>query len=226
MMFTQRKRWIIASIAVLLGTGSIAPEALAHPGRTDKYGGHTCRTNCEKWGLEYGEYHYHNGSSRSSRASSSKPAGSNAGSTKSKSSSTGGRATSKSKSKPAPAKKQPQPVEAGITVSWNKEAVSLSSKPVRYQDQLMLPLLDTLDAFGISYSVKDKAIHIKEEEQQVIVPIKHNEKNIQIGGKTVKLTVPLIIANGKLMVPLSFFREALSCTLSWDESAQHLQIAR
>ena len=33
----------------------------AHPGRTDSNGGHTCRTNCEKWGLEYGEYHYHNG---------------------------------------------------------------------------------------------------------------------------------------------------------------------
>ena len=33
----------------------------AHPGRTDSSGGHTCRTNCESWGLEYGEYHYHNG---------------------------------------------------------------------------------------------------------------------------------------------------------------------
>jgi predicted DNA-binding protein YlxM (UPF0122 family) len=33
----------------------------AHPGRTDANGGHTCRTNCEKWGLDYGEYHYHNG---------------------------------------------------------------------------------------------------------------------------------------------------------------------
>jgi len=33
----------------------------AHPGRTDSSGGHTCRTNCEKWGLKYGEYHYHNG---------------------------------------------------------------------------------------------------------------------------------------------------------------------
>lgn len=33
----------------------------AHPGRTDSNGGHTCRTNCEKWGLEYGEYHYHGG---------------------------------------------------------------------------------------------------------------------------------------------------------------------
>lgn len=33
----------------------------AHPGRTDSSGGHTCRTNCESWGLNYGEYHYHNG---------------------------------------------------------------------------------------------------------------------------------------------------------------------
>lgn len=34
--------------------------ALAHPGRTDAKGGHTCRTNCtERWGLKYGEYHKH-----------------------------------------------------------------------------------------------------------------------------------------------------------------------
>ena len=32
----------------------------AHPGKTDGNGCHTCRTNCEKWGLEYGEYHCHN----------------------------------------------------------------------------------------------------------------------------------------------------------------------
>ncbi|MCE3203421.1 MBL fold metallo-hydrolase [Paenibacillus sonchi] len=35
--------------------------ANAHPGRTDSNGGHYCRTNCAKWGLENGEYHYHNG---------------------------------------------------------------------------------------------------------------------------------------------------------------------
>lgn len=39
---------------------------LAHPGRTDSSGGHTCKTNCEDWGLNYGEYHYHNGGGSSS----------------------------------------------------------------------------------------------------------------------------------------------------------------
>ncbi len=34
----------------------------AHPGRTDSSGCHTCRTNCEDWGLSYGEYHCHGGS--------------------------------------------------------------------------------------------------------------------------------------------------------------------
>lgn len=31
----------------------------AHPGRTDAYGCHTCRTNCSKWGLSQNEYHCH-----------------------------------------------------------------------------------------------------------------------------------------------------------------------
>lgn len=38
---------------------SVVSITSAHPGRTDKYGCHTCRTNCEKWGLSYGEYHCH-----------------------------------------------------------------------------------------------------------------------------------------------------------------------
>lgn len=47
----------IWAIALLLLESSLV---YAHPGRTDSSGGHTCRTNCDSWGLEYGEYHYHN----------------------------------------------------------------------------------------------------------------------------------------------------------------------
>lgn len=46
-------------------------EVSAHPGRTDANGCHYCRTNCEQWGLSYGEYHCHNGSGSSSSSSSS-----------------------------------------------------------------------------------------------------------------------------------------------------------
>lgn len=33
--------------------------ALAHPGKTDKYGGHKCIKDCEEWKLYYAEYHLH-----------------------------------------------------------------------------------------------------------------------------------------------------------------------
>lgn len=32
----------------------------AHPGGLDENGCHTCRTNCEDYGLFYGQYHCHN----------------------------------------------------------------------------------------------------------------------------------------------------------------------
>lgn len=41
----------------------------AHPGRTDSNGCHTCRTNCERWGLRYGQYHCHNGSGTTQKKS-------------------------------------------------------------------------------------------------------------------------------------------------------------
>jgi hypothetical protein len=31
----------------------------AHPGKTDRYGGHKCLRGCEEWGLFYQEYHLH-----------------------------------------------------------------------------------------------------------------------------------------------------------------------
>lgn len=51
----QLKKIIFIIIALAIITSS----AYAHSGRTDKNGGHTCRTNCDKYGLDYGEYHYH-----------------------------------------------------------------------------------------------------------------------------------------------------------------------
>lgn len=45
-------------------------DVYAHPGRTDSNGCHTCRSNCAKWGLSYGQYHCHNGGNSSSSARS------------------------------------------------------------------------------------------------------------------------------------------------------------
>jgi hypothetical protein len=54
------KLLLILPLSLLL-LFSASSSVEAHPGRTDASGGHTCRTNCESWGLGYGEYHSHGG---------------------------------------------------------------------------------------------------------------------------------------------------------------------
>lgn len=50
------KAVIFFSFLFILSYPSVS---LAHPGRTDASGCHTCRTNCASWGLSTGEYHCH-----------------------------------------------------------------------------------------------------------------------------------------------------------------------
>lgn len=54
----KRKIKLLTIIAILV---LIPTKVLAHPGRLDSNGCHTCRTNCPSWGLEYEEYHCHSG---------------------------------------------------------------------------------------------------------------------------------------------------------------------
>ncbi len=44
----------------------------AHPGRTDSNGCHTCRTNCAKWCLRYGQYHCHGRKNSSTSSNTNK----------------------------------------------------------------------------------------------------------------------------------------------------------
>ncbi len=57
MLDVKRKKILLGMMICVL---ALYPSVIqAHPGRTDAYGCHTCRTNCAKWGLKTGEYHCH-----------------------------------------------------------------------------------------------------------------------------------------------------------------------
>jgi len=85
-----------ATLAIALCL-AVSPIAIAHPGRTDKNGGHIDKST--------GEYHYHNRGSSSSSSSSSKSS-SNSSSKKSSSS----KSSSSSSSKTAKSYKAPKDI--------------------------------------------------------------------------------------------------------------------
>ncbi|TQR47070.1 copper amine oxidase N-terminal domain-containing protein [Paenibacillus popilliae] len=228
----KRVRWsklIAVSTACIVAMTTFSSISIAHPGRTDSNGGHTCRTKCEKWGLEYGEYHYHNGGSKSSSKKSSSSKSSN--SSKSSSSS---KSTTKNKNNAKPGNttnkqaKENKPVvtEVAAAITLNKETTKLPIQAVRHDSQLMLPLIDTLKALQANYSVKDNKIYISSAKRQVIVPIKHNHYTFSIDGTINKLAAPMIVYKGKFMVPLQLLRDALPSTVEWNESAKTINISR
>lgn len=55
----MKSKPLLLVLAVLAVAFLLPSLVLAHPGRTDSSGCHTCRTNCSNWGLSYGEYHCH-----------------------------------------------------------------------------------------------------------------------------------------------------------------------
>ena len=52
---------------------SIALPAYAHPGKTDRYGGHKCYKECAEWDLYYAEYHLHDKNGRPVKVVKKKP---------------------------------------------------------------------------------------------------------------------------------------------------------
>ncbi|WCF08735.1 MBL fold metallo-hydrolase [Paenibacillus thiaminolyticus] len=75
----MRKAYVSIALVFSLLCALFSPALLAHPGKTDANGGHTCRTNCAQWGLKDGEYHYHNKDGSIRKANNSKPASKEAG---------------------------------------------------------------------------------------------------------------------------------------------------
>ncbi|MEI4832334.1 YHYH domain-containing protein [Bacillus sp. FJAT-53711] len=56
----MKKNMKMLAMALGLAIMGSTTSVYASPGGLDANGGHTCHTNCAKWGLETGEYHYHN----------------------------------------------------------------------------------------------------------------------------------------------------------------------
>ncbi|CAM4207308.1 copper amine oxidase N-terminal domain-containing protein [Paenibacillus phoenicis] len=203
----MKKKVLLSSFLLLFVLSSTV--ANAHPGRTDANGGHTCRTNCAKWGLTTGEYHYHNGGSSSS--SSSK---------KSSSSSSSSKSSTKHSSKGSSAPKSTEPTykKSKLTVFINGEKANFNSDLIIYQNTNMVPLREISDLLGatFNYDAKSGVITVSKNSNKVTFTI--GSKKVYYNGEAETINVAPMIVKGVTYVPLQSLVKGLEASLKADNS--------
>lgn len=214
MFISMKKRLLTGSLALVLmfaTTTSIS----AHPGRTDSNGGHTCRTNCSKWGLSNGEYHYHNGGGSSS----------NSGSTSSNStSSSSGSSSNKTTPKPAPKPVTPMYKESGLKVYINGEKLSFDSEPLIYNNTNLLPLREIAGGMGatVTWNKDSGSIGVKKGNKKMTLTL--GSKTVFYNGISETASVAPKIIKGVTYVPAQVFVRGLGAGIKFNESSNSLKI--
>lgn len=190
------KKFAIGMLSFALFTTS-ASIVDAHPGRTDSNGGHHCWTNCERWGLEYGEYHYHNG-------------GNSTGST-----------TPETPAKPELITadvyingeiqyfNQSAYIKNGTTLVPMRGIFEALGASVQF-DNGTKKITGIKDGKTIVLTVGNKKAYIKSNGVTGSVDLSH----------------PAEITNGSTMVPLRFISESLGATVKWDSEFRNVEITK
>lgn len=198
----------LVSVSLLLNASTV----LAHPGRTDAYGGHTCWTNCTKWGLEYGEYHYHNGGSSSSSSTKS--------SSSSSSKSSGSSSTSKATK---PKESKPKYTQSNLKVYINDKKVDFTNKPLQYEGNNLVPLRDITDALKATFAYYPESGTIGMTKDKHKVTLTLGSKKVFYNGDSNTLSVAPKVINGITYIPVQSIK-GLGATMEFDSSNNTLDI--
>jgi hypothetical protein len=197
----------------------------AHPGRTDANGGHTCRTNCAKWGLKNGEYHYHNGGGSSKSNSSSKKSTTKT-TTKSKTTTTN-KTTTKSKTVTTSSKSKPAApayVKSGLIVYVNGTKLSFDSDPLIYENTNLLPLREIAEGMGasVTWNKQSGTITVEKEDHKMTLAL--GSKTVYYNGKAETASAAPRVIQGITYVPAQVFARGLGASVSYNQSTNTLDI--
>lgn len=202
------KRWLSASMVLVLLLMA-SSTAFAHPGRTDSKGGHYCRTNCAKWGLEDGEYHKHNGGSSSGSGKSS------SSDSKSKSSSS----TQKSTASSTPSYKS-----SDLQVYVDGSKLSLTNRPLLIEQTNVVPLRDIADAMKATLSWDQQAGKVEVIRGEHKLTLQIGSKTVYYGETADTVQVAPKVINGVTYVPLQVVARGLGAQVEYISAEQRFNI--
>ncbi|MFD1888051.1 copper amine oxidase N-terminal domain-containing protein [Paenibacillus wenxiniae] len=201
-MFKQVTVFVLAMFVLV-----VSSVASAHPGRTDSDGGHYCRTNCAKWGLSNGEYHYHNGGSSSSSSSSSS-------------------ASSTPYVAPTPAPQPPKPAytSSSLKVYVNGQRVQFNSSPLTYKGTTLVPLRELAKATNAKLTWNEDAGAIAVSKGKYKMTLTIDSKIVYYNGVRTTVSTAPVVRDGITYVPAQVFARGIGASISYSEAANTLKL--
>lgn len=109
-----------------------------------------------------------------------------------------------------------------ISVSLNGLPVSFDVKPVLQNGRTLVPfraLAETLNV-GVTWDGSSQTIQAGNGNQAISLQI--GNQTASLNGSPVTLDVPPQIINGRTLVPLRFFSESFSCSVTWNQNTNQI----
>lgn len=113
---------------------------------------------------------------------------------------------------------------SAITVTVNGQPLKLDVPPVFQGNTLLVPLRPLSEALNAALTWDEAGRTAKVETPQNFLWLTVGQKEAVYNGKRIKLSVPLELRNGRLVVPLRFLAEALEAQVTWHAESRSVSI--
>lgn len=116
-----------------------------------------------------------------------------------------------------------------ISILYNSTVVTYEDvKPVNTDGRVMIPFRAALESMGaeIEYSEADKKVTAVKGDTQISFTLMDDTIYIDNGGETSTITmdVPMMVVDGRTLVPIRFMSNALGMQVGWDGATQTVMI--
>ena len=117
-------------------------------------------------------------------------------------------------------------VSESIKVTFNGSEYKPKTAPFVSNGSVYLPVRDMGELLGTMVAWNSSAKTVTMNYPELTVNLVYGSKNAAANGKTVELTAPLLMVEGRIFVPLRFFSEATGAGVKWEPSLKTVSITR
>jgi len=111
-----------------------------------------------------------------------------------------------------------------IGVKLDGWRLPVSPEPFLYKGRTMMPFRSLADALGIAVNWEAETSTVVATADQLDIRLQVNNRTARVNGQEVALDAEPVIVDGRTMIPLRFFSEAIGARVGWEPETMNVTI--